>query len=294
MDMKQLKTFITVGDLLNFTKAADRLGYAQSSVTAQIQQLEAELGTAMFERIGKKVTLTDAGRRLVPYASQILQLSGNMKNAVAGKGGLSGTLTIGTAESLSIYRLPAVIKEYRKLFPEVNIGLKLLNCTEFLPGLSDGSIDIAFAIGSRIETKYIMEVLELKECIQVLSYPGHPLTQKKKIVPKDFEGEALLLTGQNCCYRGAFMKRLSDENVIPRIVLETGSVQVIKQATMSGLGICVLPAVSVPEEVAQGRLVELNFDTSDFGIVSQLIYHKDKWISPALNEFVRLSKQILG
>lgn len=294
MDMKQLNTFLTVGDLLNFTKAADRLGYAQSSITAQIQQLETELGTALFERIGKKVTLTDAGRRLVPYASQIIQLSNTMKTAVSEKGGLTGTLTVGTAESLSIYRLPAVIKEYRKLFPEVNIELKLLNCTEFLPGLSNGSIDIAFAIGSRIETKYTVEVLELQEHIQVLAYPEHPLTRKKKIVPKDFDGEALLLTGRGCCYRGAFMKRLGDENVVPRVVLETDSIQVIKQAAMSGLGICVLPAVSVPEEVAEGKLAPLDFDTSYFKIVSQLFYHKDKWISPALSEFIRLSWQKIG
>lgn len=94
-----LPTFITVSDLLNFTKAADRLGYAQSSITAQIQQLEMELGTALFERNGKKVALTDAGRRLVPYASQILQLSTHMKNAVSEKGGPAGTLIVGTAGS---------------------------------------------------------------------------------------------------------------------------------------------------------------------------------------------------
>lgn len=292
MDLKQLNTFLTVSDLLNFTKAADTLGYAQSSITAQIQQLEYEVGTVLFERIGKKVALTQAGRKLIPYAVQILQLSENMKCAVTDTDKPSGTLTVGTAESLSIYRLPAILKEYRRLYPEVDIELKLLNCTEFLPGLSNGAIDIAFAIGTRIESRQVKEALELPETIRVLAYPGHPLIEKKKLKPDDFDREALLLTGRDCCYRGAFMKRLAEEDVHPRIVLETDSIQVIKQAAMSGLGICLLPEIAVTEEVSEGRLIPLDFNTEDFQIVSQLLYHKDKWISPALIEFIRLSPQI--
>lgn len=293
MDMKQLNTFMMVSNLLNFTKAAERLGYAQSSVTAQIQQLENELGVLLFERIGKKVMLTDSGRRLTPYATQILQLSDNMRDAVSNSAIPTGSLAIGTAESLSIYRLPAIIQEFRRLYPEVDIELKLLNCLESLPCLINGAIDIAFIIGNRVEAKYVQETLELKEHIQVLACPNHPLTMKKRLAPEDFEKEALLLTGRDCSYRGAFMKRMADANVVSRIVLETDSIQVIKQAAMSGLGICVLPEVSVLQEVSEGRLIPLKFDTRDFKIVSQLLYHKDKWISPALSEFIRLSKQIL-
>ncbi|MDD3168849.1 MAG: LysR family transcriptional regulator [Eubacteriales bacterium] len=293
MDLKQLNTFLKVSNLLNFTKAAERLGYAQSSVTAQIQQLENELGVALFERIGKKVMLTDSGRRLIPYATQILQLSNNMRDAVSNSEVPTGSLAIGTAESLSIYRLSAILKEYRRLYPEVDVELKLLNCFESLPNLTTGAIDIAFIIGNRVETKNVRQILELKERIQVLASPDHPLTEKKRIIPEDFEKEALLLTGRDCSYRGAFMKRLVDANVVSRIVLETDSIQVIKQSAMSGLGICVLPEVSVLQEVSEGRLIPLKFDTRDFMIVSQLLYHKDKWISSALSEFIKLSKQIL-
>lgn len=293
MDTKQLNTFLTVSNLLNFTKAAGALGYAQSSITAQIRQLEHEMGTVLFERIGKKVTLTQSGRTLIPYAKQILQLSDNMKNAVSDTVRPSGTVNVGTAESLSIYRLPAILKEYRRLYPEVDIRLKLLSCTEFLPGLSGGTIDIAFAIGGRLETNYTREALELPETIRVLAYPEHPLIGKKRLEPVDFEKEALLLTGRDCCYRGAFMKKLTDASITPRVVLETDSIQVIKQAAMSGLGVCVLPEIAVAEEVAEGKLIPLGFDTKNFQIVSQLLYHKDKWISPALTEFIRLSSQAL-
>lgn len=132
MDLKQLNTFLTVAEFLNFTKAAAQLGYAQSSITAQIQQLENEMGVKLFERIGKTVTLTHEGKRMLPYASQILQLAGNMKSDLSGSDVPAGVLTIGAAESLSIYRLPAIIKEYRSLYPKVDINLKLLHCSEFI------------------------------------------------------------------------------------------------------------------------------------------------------------------
>lgn len=293
MDLKLLDTFLTVSNLLNFTKAAEVLGYAQSSITAQIRQLENEMNTVLFDRIGKRVALTDAGRRLIPYATQILKVSVDMKNAVSNSESPGGTLVVGTSESLSVFRLPAVIREFRRLYPLVDIELKLLNSGDFLPGLADGTIDIAFSLGKKIESKYVMEVLEINEPICILSYPGYPMTVKNHLTPKDLEGEPLLLTGRGCNYREAFVRRLSEESIIPRIVLETDSVQVTKQAAMSGLGLCVLPYVSVMDEVANGKLMLLDFDTSDFNIVSQLLYHKDRWFSPALREFIRLSILLL-
>src|SRR5512138_3832701 len=123
MDFRQLKAFLTVGSLLNFTKAAEQLGYAQSSITAQIQQLENELGVKLFERIGKTVKLTYAGTAMIPYATQILQLERNLKADLTDSGVPAGTLTIGAAESLSIYRLPVLLKEYRGLYPQVALRL---------------------------------------------------------------------------------------------------------------------------------------------------------------------------
>ena len=293
MDFKQLNAFLAICGLLNFTKAAEQLGYAQSSITVQIQQLEEELGIKLFERIGKTVSLTHAGAQLVPYATQILQLSNGMKHAASSTDAPTGTLAIGAAESLSIFRLPALMKKYREIYPQVDIRLKLLSYSEFLPYLSNNMIDVAFSLGDYLKSEYIIEEMNLPEPISVLAYPGHPLTQKGKIGPDDIKNESLLLTGAGCCYRGAFIKFLAENRIVPKIALETDSIQAIKQAAMSGLGICVLPAISVAEEVLAGKLVPLDFTFKDFGIVSQLLYHKDKWRSPALNAFLDLSKQML-
>lgn len=294
MDIRQLQAFIAVRDHLNFTKAAEQLGYAQSSVTAQIQQLENELDVRLFERIGKSIALTDAGTRLVTYAEDILRLSGTMKSAARDAGAPTGTLVIGTSESLSISRLPPILQEYRRLYPGVELGLKLMDCCEFLPDLSRSTIDVAYAITKTLETEQTSLILETPEPILVLAPPGHRLTKKTALAETDFENESLLLTGTSCIYGGTFLDRLTIKGVSTRIVLETESVQVIKQAAMSGLGLCVLPAVAVTQEVTDGKLVPLDFDTADFHIYSQLLVHKDKWISPSLRAFLNLSVQMLS
>lgn len=293
MDLKQLNTFLTVAEFLNFTKAAAQLGYAQSSITAQIQQLENEMGVKLFERIGKTVTLTHEGKRMLPYASQILQLAGNMKSDLSGSDVPAGVLTIGAAESLSIYRLPAIIKEYRSLYPKVDINLKLLHCSEFIPNLMNGTIDAAFTIGNEIEAEFLIEVFQLPEPMALLAHPEHLLARKKHVASEDLETEALLLTGKDCCYRGMFTDKLAENHILPRVALETDSIQAIKLAAMSGLGICILPKISIQEEVSSGKLATLNFPTEDFEIVSQLLYHKDKWISAAFRAFLELSAEIM-
>jgi DNA-binding transcriptional LysR family regulator len=294
MDFRQLQTFLTVKDLLSFTKAAERLGYAQSSITAQIQQLESELDVRLFERLGKAITLTDAGERLVPYAAQLLQLAKTMKSAVAGGDQPSGTLTVGTAESLSVTRLPAILGAYRRLYPEVELRLKLLGCADVLPNLSGNEVDLAFTIGRRLESDAVAQLCALPEEICILAAKNHPLAGMLRVTAVDFESMPLLLTGDGCSYRAAFLERLDAAGIAPMLALETDSIQVIKQAAVSGLGVCVLPATAVAGEVADGRLVPLAFDTGGFDIVSQLVIHKDKWLSPALNAFIGLAKEMLG
>lgn len=286
MDLKHLNTFLTLSKIKNFTKTAEILGYAQSSITAQIQQLEKELGTKLFERIGKNVMLTPQGSELIPYATKMLSLSVNMKEAISPSDKMSGSITIGAAESLCIYRLPTIIKAFKEKHPHIDIFLKLLKCDQFIPFLSDNSIDIAFSIGDRIDNEAITSILELSEPIILLASPQHPLASVDQISLKDFAQEAFILTGRGCCYRGAFEKDLADSNIEIKIVLETDSIQAIKQTSMINLGICVLPEISVTEEIQKEILMPLAYK-NDYKIVSQILCHKNKWVSPLLNDFIQ-------
>lgn len=286
MDINQLNTFLTLSKMKNFTKTAELLGYAQSSITVQIQQLEKELGVKLFERIGKNISLTAEGNTLIPYATKILSLSANMKEAVVPSDEAHGSITIGASESLCIYRLPKIIKAYKERHPYIDIYLKLLKCNQFIPFLSDNSVDIAFSIGDRIDQETITSVLELPEPIMILASPNHPLASKDCLSLMDFDQEAFILTEHGCCYRGAFERDLMNVNIELKTVLETDSIQAIKQTAMSNLGICVLPKIAVAEEIIQKTLIPLAYK-NNYTIVSQIIYHKNKWISPILADFIQ-------
>lgn len=293
MDFKQLNAFVTISKLQSFTGAAETLGYAQSTITNQIKLLESELGVKLFERIGKNTTLTHEGKRLLPYAKQMLKLSHEIKDKVFNEEKPTGTLTIGAAESLCVIRLPEILKEYRKLYPEVEVSLKFGSCADFRHFLRDNIIDVAFSLGTKIDSEDFVAEVEFEEPMLLLAYPGHPLINKKSVYPEDIANQPMVLTEMGCSYRAVFENILNEYNVNSNLVLETGSVQAIKQFTMSGLGITLLPKVAVEDELRTGRLIPLNWSGPDFGIVSQVLYHKDKWISPALKAFLQLSKKIM-
>lgn len=293
MDLKQLNSFLTICELQSFTQAADALGYAQSTITTQIKMLEGELEVKLFERIGKSITLTNEGKKLLPYAKQMLKLSSEIKDNVSSNTVPKGVLTIGAAESLCVLRLPEILKEYRRLYPKVEVSIKFGNCSEFRHYLRDNVIDVAFSLGTKIEAEDFITEIVFDEPMLLLTAPGNHLIDKKVIHPKDIENEPLILTELGCSYRAVFENILRSGNIKPNVVLESGSVQAIKQFTMSGLGITLLPKAAVEEEVSQGKLIVLNWQGPDFGIVSQVLYHKDKWLTPALKAFLKLSKDML-
>lgn len=120
----------------------------------------------------------------MPYAKQILKLSSDVKNAVLNTDVPSGTLTIGAAESLCVLRLPEILKEYKKLYPKVEISLKFGNCAEFKYFLNDNIIDVAFSLGVKINSEEFISEIEISEPMLLLAYPGHPLINKKEVFPK--------------------------------------------------------------------------------------------------------------
>lgn len=290
MELKHLNTFLVLSKIKNFTKTAEYLNYAQSSVTTQIQQLEKELNVRLFERIGKSVALTLEGENLIPYATKMLSLSSDIEKMYASSDN-PGRIVIGASESISIYILPEIIKVYKKKHPDVDLFLMLLDSSDFIPLLVDNTIDIAFIMDHPITDKSTTSLLNIDESICVLSTPEHPLVLKKTVSIQDFADTPMILTGHGCCYRNMFERDLSMFNISPKIVLETGSINVIKQTALSGLGLCILPELAVKKELKNGSLVKLAYDTN-YNIVSQLICHKDKWISPNLSDFISVVKQI--
>lgn len=293
MEIKQLTSFLTIAETKNFTRAAQQLNYAQSTITAQIQALEHELQVKLFERLGHQVNLTPEGKQLIPYAAQIIKLTKEARNALSPSELPKGTLTIGTIESLCSTRLPKILNIYHTRYPQVEILIKLLSGGyDAFHLLKENTVDIALLINQKIQRKDFVTAIQFPEPLILLSPPNHPLASQEAVYPNDLDNQPFIFTEEECLYRVQFSGILAPYKVKPRAVLETDNVQTIKRLSASGLGLCLLPEVITDEEITNGTLAKLNWKGPDFELYTQLVYHRTKWISAPLKAFLDLAHEV--
>lgn len=294
MEFKHLNTFLAVAKELSFSKAAEVLNYAQSSVTSHIQALEDEFGVPLFERLGKRVILTEAGLRMVTAAEKIISLVDEAKKMVPGCELPSGTITIGAHESQCTYRLPPILQEFRSCYPQVQLVFRpIVSDRNLQTLLAQGVIDVAFMLELPAKPENLAVELLVKERILILAHPEHRLARLEKVTPKDLEGETILTTEQGCSYRQIFEHSLAASGVHTCTKIEFASIESIKQCIIAGLGIAVLPEMTVVKETARGQIKALSWTEPDFNVYTQIALHKDKWISPALKAFLDITRRSL-
>ena len=197
MDFKQLKTFITICDVKSFTSAATTLGYAQSTITTQIKMLEEDLGTTLFNRIGKTISLTNEGQKLLPYARQVLDLERSIYNNISASSNSVGNLVIGTPESLCNQLVPHIIKHYKSKYPHVNIEIKLATTKKLPLMIKNNEIDLAFIIGTPHKTSDLKCIFIAEEKMCFLTSSSHPLTHNNNLTLKDIVQYPLILTSRS-------------------------------------------------------------------------------------------------
>ncbi len=292
MELRQLKTFAAIAKLGSFVQAADRLGYAQSTITSHIQILENEMGVKLFERFGHRIMLTNEGKSLVPYAEQIIKLTSEAL-AITANNDVSRKLAIGTGESLGTYRLPGLFQNYRRANPKIEMILKFANCTTICDSIRTNEIDIGIIINNKIvEEDLIVEDISNEQML-FLAAPDNPLALKEIITPYDLAETCVILTEPGCSYRSFLEKIVKDFRVLPQSFLEASSTEAIKQLIMLGLGISMLPRFTVEKELAEGRIHNICWDGPIPEYKVQMLYHKDKWISPTLQTFLSAARAYL-
>lgn len=294
MEIRQLRSFRTVANLLSFNKAADRLNYAQSSISAQIQALEEELGVQLFDRLGRRVQLTETGTQLLHYAHKILDLVDEVHSEMAGEKEPQGALTVRIPETFGVHRLPPVIKEFQALFPKVQ--LQFITCTQegLEKDLRKGLTDLAFLLAESIQAADLLVETVGFESVVVVAGPNHPLAAKSTVFTRELAAETLLLSKVDCSYRRIFEQILEQDGAGPLRRLQTYSVEVIKRSVMAGVGIAVLPEIAVAAEVAQKKLVILPWSEGKIEVATLMIWYRDRWISPTLKAFMEVTKRVMA
>ncbi|MED4584633.1 LysR family transcriptional regulator [Brevibacillus choshinensis] len=286
MDLTYFQTFREVAFHQSFTKAAGELGYAQSSVTMQIQKLEQSYGVKLFERYGKSLRLTSAGEELLKIAVQMLNLYQQSKETLTLQGG--GTLTIGTIDSLASYYLPALIQHLRQKYPTLTIRLQPDRETAIVEKVKEGDYDIGLLLESKPSDPALEWVKIREEPLELLASPTHPLSSMGTITLDQLCDVEWIMTEASCNYRIMLERVLQEQRIPYRVGLELGNPEAIKRCLMTGSGIALLPRMAADEEIQRGELTALPFSHPDIRLDLQMIMRPKKWMSHSLQDFIEL------
>lgn len=299
-----METFRAVASDLSFSRAAARLGYVQSSVSSQVASLEQELGAPLFDRLGRTIALTEAGRVMLAYSERLLGLAQEAKEAVAdagfGSDEITGALSVSAPESLLTYRLPGLLALFHERYPRVRVSLKptavgrLVGSTR--KALEEGRLDVAFVLDGPVEIVGVSAEPLVEEIVSVIAPPAHALADSTLVTPQDLGGETVLLPEapeSGCAYRGWFERQLSEAGVVPRETLEFQSIEAIKRCVSAGMGVSVLPAVSVEAELTAGGLSELRWHEPG-RVGTMMAWNERRWASPALRAFLETAREVFS
>ena len=293
MELRQLRTFQTVARLMNFNRAADALNYAQSTVSAQIKLLEEELGVSLFDRLGKRIVITEAGQKLMRYAQKMIDIEQETLTEISNSETLIGSISVRAPQSVGTYLLPSVLQQFKSQYPRV--GFDVSSCALFTlqQELRSGIIDVAFLLAESVNAADLTAELVRIEPLVFVSDPNHALTKSVGMTFRDLNGQSILLPKHDCSYKMQFEEILTAENISPSVVMEFNSIEAIKQCVIKGLGITVIPEIAVKAELAQNKLKKIPWLDEPLETGVLMLRHKDKWISPALQAFMDISRETM-
>jgi DNA-binding transcriptional LysR family regulator len=288
MEVRQLQIFRTLAEELNFTRTAEKVHTVQSNVTAQIKALEEELGVPLFDRLGRRVTLTDAGRRFQPFAEQALAAMEQGERAIRNGTEPSGPLRISAPESQLTYRLPRVLRTFRRRFPNVEVAFRPHMGDALAFELETGKLDLVIDMCDAPSNPAHRSIRLQTERVSLFGDSSHPLTKRRTVKPADLAGQTLLLTEAGCGYRAKLDRVLALQNIRPGNITEFSSVEAMKQCVCVGMGLALLPAIVVTRELRQNLFKALHWAGPSLDIATHILWHKDKWVSPAMAAFLEL------
>src|SRR5882724_10323459 len=243
MELSDLVTFSTVARLGGITRAADELNTVQSNVTQRVKALEAEIGTALFERHSRGMTLTGAGRRLLPYAQRMAALSREAVLAARDDGEPKGPLAIGSMETTAGVRLPTLLADFHRRFPAVRLSLRTATTADLVAGVLDGSFDGAFVAGPIEHADLTSTVAFREELVLVTARHIKSLAELRAATPES--GPTALVFRTGCTYRQRLEQILAEFGWPSATRFELGTLDGMIGCVAADMGVTLLPRAVV-------------------------------------------------
>ncbi len=291
MELRNLITFTHVAELGGFTKAAELLGYSQSTISFQIKQLEEELGCLLFERINHTITLTERGHELLTYAHQVRAITEEFKESLTKEEDLSGHIHIVTPDSVCDEMINSHYIDFHRKYPNISIKFTTADTLVMFDMLDHNEADIIITLDNHSYNKDYIIAKEEPLSMHFVARAGSKFAGVKGLSVRDVINEPFILTEYGQGYRRVFDKELARKSLEITPVLEIGRTDIITKTVANSDMISFLPDFVTKDWIDAGALCYLDVCDMKSEIWKQLIYHKNKWISKSLKVMIDYIKE---
>lgn len=289
MDANDLRIFEAVARHGSMSRAARELNTVQSNVTARIRALEADARTALFTRHSRGVALTEAGRRLMPYASQVIRLIEEARRVAGDAGTPAGRLTLGSLETTAALRLSPLLASYAETYPAVDLVLKTGTSCELIEMVRNRDVEGAFVCGPVGHGDLLAETI-FREELAILAKP-HAGTLARVLAAPDLK---IVVLRAGCSYRQRLEEILAKRGIVGLRRLEFGTLEAIFNCVAAGLGITLLPRALLGPVWADGRVSVHRLPAAEAAAETQFVRRRDAYVSSALRAFLDRARAAYG
>lgn len=282
MDFKNLNTLIQVVELGSFTRAGEKLGYSQPTISFQIRQLEEELGVQLFDRINHSISLTSQGKEVLAFAYEICQRVNDMEEQLKNNQQVHGTVRIGMADSMCSWLLDGQFATLRQQFPGIFLQITTASTEGILQLLDQNEVDLAYTLDRHVYSRDYIIAGEEKIDTHFVTASGDPLADSGAISMSKLVSLPCILTEHGMSYRSLLEQYLARHSLQIDPILEIGNTDLICRLVEKGIGIAFLPDYVTEQAVKAGSLARLQVKGLSIEIWKQLLYHRNKSLTPPI------------
>ncbi len=291
MEIRQLQTFVQAAQLESFSKTAEMLGYSQSAITVQMRLLETELNTRLFDRMGKRVVLTPQGREFLKSANKILYEVNKASKSMNEGRELTNPLHVGTIESLCTAKFPRILSEFHSLHPRVNLQITVDSPEKLIRMMEHNELDLIYILDTPRWDENWVKVMELAEPVVFVASAASRFAGKERLVLDDILQEPFFLTEKHANYRQALDQQLALRRQSISPVLEISDTEFIIRMLELNQGLSFLPYFAVEQDIYKHRIITLDVKDVHISMYRQIFYHKNKFRTREMEEFIRLAEK---
>jgi DNA-binding transcriptional LysR family regulator len=289
MDVRDVQIFLSVVKHLNYTRAAEEVNLSQPSVSVRMRELERDLGSKLFEQLGKKIAVTEAGQLLVPFATRIIAAISDARHAIDELQGLErGLLRIGASTTPGMYLIPQAIAEFKRRYPKIEVQLGVRDTRQIEEGVIRNEFDFGF-VGGHLAGDEVDVLPWMTDHLVLVVPANHPLARKKSVKIADLRKERFILREPGSATRATIVDNLQKADLEVETVMEMENPESVKKAVQSGLGIAFISKFAVETELKAKSLIAVHVKGLDINRELKTVYRKDKLLGRAALTFIDMA-----